>query len=304
MFKLLYILLLVFYSTSLFAADTLLTLEQKLDRLQRDVSDLSKTVYSKSPRVENSSEVSNVDISNLTSFDLRLYDLEKDIKKINQKFEELIFSIDDMTNLYEVLNLKISTQIIKDQNFKDGSKNQKNMNELGNENELDTNNNTLGDLVISSSDILSDEQILNSEEILSNKDKEMVLSPEDQFQRAFDMLRNQNFEDSKLAFQEFIKDNIDNNLSGSAHYWIGEIFLLQKSYTDAALVLAEGYSKFPNSVKAPDTLYKLAEAFIRMDKKIDSCVTLIKIKEEFSGNQIIGKVEKKIVDQGCQVATE
>ena len=308
MFKLPCILILIFFSTPLTAADSLLTLKQQLDRLQRDVNDLSKTVYSESTKIDNNSEVPNVDISNLTSFDLRIYDLEKDIKIINQNLEELVFKIDDIINLYEDLNLKISTQMLSNQNLKTDSDTQGNNNELNGKGELDTNNNTLGDLVITSSDIQIDKKKLNDElndeETLNNKDQNIKLSPDDEFQRAFDMLRNQNFEEAKFAFQQFIKNNKDNSLSGSAHYWMGEIFLLQKSYREAALVLAEGYSKFPKSVKAPDLLYKLADALIKIDKKMDSCNTLSKFIEEFSNNRLIEKVKKKIIDQDCQVAIE
>jgi len=308
MFKLPCILILIFFSTPLTAADSLLTLKQQLDRLQRDVNDLSKTVYSESTKIDNNSEVPNVDISNLTSFDLRIYDLEKDIKIINQNLEELVFKIDDIINLYEDLNFKISTQMLSNQNLKTDSDTQSNKNELNSKSELDTNNNTLGDLVITSSDIPIDEKKLNDElndeETLNNKDQNIKLSPDDEFQRAFDMLRNQNFEEAKFAFQQFIKNNKDNSLSGSAHYWMGEIFLLQKSYREAALVLAEGYSKFPKSVKAPDLLYKLADALIKIDKKMDSCNTLSKFIEEFSNNRLMEKVKKKIIDQDCQVAIE
>ena len=304
MFKLPCILILIFFSTPLTAADSLLTLKQQLDRLQRDVNDLSKTVYSESTKIDNNSEVPNVDISNLTSFDLRIYDLEKDIKIINQNLEELVFKIDDIINLYEDLNLKISTQMLSNQNLKTDSDTQGDNKKSNGKSELDTSNNTLGDLVITSSDIPIDEKKLNDEETLNNKDQNIKLSPDDEFQRAFDMLRNQNFEEAKFAFQQFIKNNKDNSLSGSAHYWMGEIFLLQKSYREAALVLAEGYSKFPKSVKAPDLLYKLADALIKIDKKMDSCNTLSKFIEEFSNNRLIEKVKKKIIDQDCQVAIE
>ena len=41
-------------------------------------------------------------------------------------------------------------------------------------------------------------------------------------------------------------------LAGSAHYWLGEIYLLKKENREAALVFAEGYQKYPQSIKAPD----------------------------------------------------
>ena len=64
------------------------------------------------------------------------------------------------------------------------------------------------------------------------------------------------------------------NLAGSAHYWLGEILLLQKEYREAALVFAEGYQKYPESVKSPESLYKLAETLVKIEKKDEACNTL------------------------------
>ena len=45
MFKYLFLILVLFFCNNLNAEDSLLTLKQKLDRLQREVSDLSQSVY-------------------------------------------------------------------------------------------------------------------------------------------------------------------------------------------------------------------------------------------------------------------
>ena len=50
-----------------------------------------------------------------------------------------------------------------------------------------------------------------------------------------------------------------------AYYWLGELYILEQNYQKAALSLAEGYQKFPDSIKAPDTLYKLAIS-LKIDK--------------------------------------
>ena len=110
-------------------------------------------------------------------------------------------------------------------------------NDLGTEEE-----NSLGSLKINSEDL--------SEQNNPEQNK-IYTSPEEQFQIAFDNLRNQNFEMAKSELELFIKDNKSHKLSGSAHYWLGEIYLLQKEYREAALVFAEGYQKYPDSIKSP-----------------------------------------------------
>ena len=44
--------------------------------------------------------------------------------------------------------------------------------------------------------------------------------------------------------------------------WESYIFL-EKKFRDAALIFAEGYQKFPQSIKAPDMLYKFHNLFMK-----------------------------------------
>ena len=302
MFKYFIFILTFFFVNVLNAEDSSLTLKQQLDRLQREISDLSKIVYT-GYRDNQSQPIKQLDeSSDLTAFDLRIYDLETDLKQLTENFEELIFQIDDLKQLYEGLNQNINTQLQNNQNKLISQNESKIENDINKEDKIDKEN-SLGSLVISSED-LSDQQ---NELIIENENSEekiTKLSPEDEFQRAFDMLRSQQFTDAKNALKIFIDNHKEEKLSGSAHYWLGEIYLLKKEYREAALVLAEGYQKFPKSIKAPDTLYKLSESLINIDKKINGCNTLKKFTEEFPQHKLLIKVEKKIISLECNISTE
>ena len=49
---------------------------------------------------------------NVTAFDMRIYDLEKDIKTLNSNFEDLVFQVDEIKNLFDELSIKIDTALI------------------------------------------------------------------------------------------------------------------------------------------------------------------------------------------------
>ena len=85
---------------------------------------------------------------------------------------------------------------------------------------------------------------------------------------------------------------------------MGEIYLLKKEFREAALILAEGYQKFPKSIKAPDMLYKLSESLVLIDKKNDACSTLIKLDKEYPNNKLKSKVAKKVSELNCSVPSE
>ena len=127
------------------------------------------------------------------------------------------------------------------------------------------------------------------------------LKPEEEFQKAFDMIRNQKFIEAKEALKVFISKYENNKLSGSAHYWLGEIYFLKKEYREAALILAEGYQNYPDSFKAPDMLFKLSDSLSKIDKKKDSCATLEKLISEFPENNLAFKAKKNLISFNCNI---
>ena len=106
-----------------------------------------------------------------------------------------------------------------------------------------------------------------------------------------------------MLFQVHLQ-NQENQLSGSAHYWLGELYLLEKNNREAALILAEGYQKYPESIKAPEMLYKLSDALLQIGKKNEACNTLAKISNDFPKHKIKNKAEKKKIELSCDTSIE
>ena len=212
----------------------------------------------------------------ITVFDMRLRDIEKELKTINLNYENLYFEIDKIKNSFEELSLKLNTFIINKETQVDNRAISLSDNQDSPIDNQDGSiaDNSLGTLKINSKDLSN---LNDDDEIIDLQDKDVNLStninPDEQFQIAFGFLRSQKFENAEVLLKKFILDYPDNDLSGSAYYWLGEIYLLKKENRDAALTFAEGYQKFSQSVKAPDSLYKLAEVLLKIDKKNEACDT-------------------------------
>ena len=99
--------------------------------------------------------------------------------------------------------------------------------------------------------------------------------------------------------EQFIEDNPNNQLSGSAHYWLGELYILEKNYREAALIFAEGFQKFPNSIKAAEMLFKLSQSLYQVEKTTEACKTMEKLIIDFPKNKIIPQTKKQIVEYNC-----
>ncbi len=300
MFKYLLTIYIIFFSSFVYSNDSELTVSQQLERLQREVSDLSKQVFSNSSSQSNGAN--NDFVKNLSAIDLRIYDIENDIKNLNSNLEELYFQFDDIFNKLEKLELIINNfksvplsniEVNTDEVSQDSSEVKSNT--LGG---ADTEN-TLGTLNISKNTNETSEELLSNNQNKNSIEKEQMQSPEDQFQVAFDNIREKKWQDAKTSFKEFIANNPENQLSGSAHYWLGELYILEKNYREAALIFAEGFQKFPESIKAAEMLFKLSQSLYQVKKTVEACKTMEKIIIDFPKNKIITQTKKQILQYNC-----
>ncbi len=300
MLKYILAVLILFFSNYSFSNESDLTISQQLERLQREVSDLSKEVFSNSPKQSN--ETNNDFVKNLSAIDLRIYDIEKDIKNLTSNLEELYFQLDDIFNKLENLELVINNfQTVPVNNVEVNTDEASQDNSEVKSNTLsDTESeNTLGTLNISKNTNDTNKEVISEDQEVNSNEKEEVLSPEDQFQEAFDNIRDKKWQDAKTSFEKFISDNPDNQLSGSAHYWLGELYILEKNYREAALIFAEGFQKFPNSIKAAEMLFKLSQSLYQVEKITEACKTMEKLIIDFPKNKIIPQTKKQIVEYNC-----
>ena len=263
-------------------------------------TNLSKSIFS-NQSVSNSSNDNNL-VSNLSAIDMRIYDLEKDVKNLNAQLEEILFQIEDITkiiNNFESTFSDINNNLIslKDKNKISDQKQSDNIEIDG----ISKDENTLGSLKIESENNTLESQSHsktsddNNDVIEENKN----ISPEDQFQIAFDFIRDRKYDDAKNLLELFIKNNPENQLSGSAHYWLGELNILDKQYRDAALIFAEGYQKFPKSIKAPDMLYKLSQSLFEVNKNVEACKTMEKFLNDYPKHKLVKKININLLDKGC-----
>jgi tol-pal system protein YbgF len=106
-------------------------------------------------------------------------------------------------------------------------------------------------------------------------------TPEEQYEYAFGLLRQADYEEAEAALLTFLQRHPDDLLSGNAQYWLGETYYVRGNYQQAAVTFADGYQKYPNSGKAPDNLLKLAMALGELGKSQEACVALGQLRKEF-----------------------
>ena len=277
-------------------AEDALTIKQQLDRIMEEVKDLNKAVFNKSFDNDKLNSLDeSVDTERFTSIDIRIYDLEKDIKNLTLQYEEILFKLDDISNYMVDLESELILKLEKS-NIESKKENIENYQATTEEDLEIEEKNTLGKIVISDNNNAEndkDSSDLNVEKEKNSLLKELSsLNPEEQMQYALDQMMKKNYNDSKNILDEFIKNFPENQLSGSAHFWLGKIYLFETNYRKAAIVFGEGVQKFPNSIKAPEMYYELAKSLKEMDKISESCKTLALLAQNYEGNKFTKDPEK------------
>jgi tol-pal system protein YbgF len=277
-------------------AEDALTIKQQLDRIMEEVKDLNKAVFNKSFDNEKLNSLDeSIDTERFTSIDIRIYDLEKDIKNLTLQFEEILFKLDDISNDMADLESELILKLEKS-NIESKKENIENYQDTTEEDLEIKEKNTLGKIVIS--DNIDAENDKDSSDLNIEKEKNSLLkelsslNPEEQMQYALDQMMKKNYNDSKNILDDFIKNFPENQLSGSAHFWLGKIYLFETNYRKAAIVFGEGVQKFPNSIKAPEMYYELAKSLKEMDKISESCKTLALLAQNYEGNKFTKDPEK------------
>ena len=280
-----FLIFIIFFSSLTFRlsyAEDALTVKQQLDRIIQEVSDLNKAVFNKSFDKNTLNSNAEMDeVERFTSIDIRIYDLEKDIKNLTFQFEEILFKLDDISNNMNSIEIELIDKIeIIEINSKtnDSKANKKEI--IVSKSAIKEN--TLGKLIISETKLSSSD--VNSESLIEKKEQENKIEdqqsleekdmlPEDQLQFALDQIRKKNFNKSKEILENFVIKFPKNQLSGSAYFWLGKIYLFESNFRDAALVFGEGVQKFPNSIKASEMYYELIKSLKEMNKITEACKT-------------------------------
>lgn len=94
------------------------------------------------------------------------------------------------------------------------------------------------------------------------------------YDEAFRLLRQTKYDEAEAALGAFLERYPDDPLAGNAKYWLGETYYVRGRFAEAAVTFAEGFQSYPTSVKAPDNLLKLGKSLAELQKVDDACATL------------------------------
>jgi tol-pal system protein YbgF len=268
-----------------------------LEQIQKDLKTLEKAVYSNEniSLSNNSFDQNSEDV--LTRHLLKLSEIEKQFQDLTNKFEEINFKLDKLSNRVSKVQAdnQLRFQQLEGSAVISNNNNQNKVTELNNnekENVLpgssqpqdlgsisykDTETNLTAQQTqsIETTSTIITEEFRSEEKLLPNE------TPEKQYEFATSFLKVGDYNMAERAFKEFVDMNSNHKLAGNAQYWYAETFRIRQLYTDAASAYLEGYQKYPKSEKGPINLLKLGVSLVQIGEKDQGCLMITGVKKQY-----------------------
>ena len=268
------------------------TIVEKIDIIQQDLKTLEKAVYSINSISGGTTSGSDFSEDVLTRHLLKLADIEEQFKELTNKFEEINFKIDKLSNRMSKIqsdnqmrfqdlergNLlsksEVDTSSAQTTEKLPGSSEAQDLGRISDEDLEDTLMAQKTQSIESTSSVVTEE--FQSEEKILPKG-----TPKEQYEFAISFLRIGDYETAELALREFIDANDKNELAGSAQYWYAETFRIRQLFQDAATAYLDGYQKYPNGPKAPVNLLKLGVSLVQIGEKDQGCLMISGVRKQY-----------------------
>jgi len=235
----------------------------RLKRLEKNVSDLQKGKFDKIDK--------NLSSGYISRNESRLDELETKNRLNFGIIEEIQNKINNLNERLEILNTDFQSRLLKIENNTQNMNSDNRLQKTTNKNELDES-------------ILREEsktKQIENETSLNNQNEELDEAEiKKKYENAIKLLWASKFDEAENELKNLKKNNpVD--LMPNIQYWLGEIHYAQKDFESAIVEFGEGLQRYPDSIKGPDNMLKLALSFSNLDKKNDACNVLYQLQVKY-----------------------
>ncbi len=249
-------------------------LTQKLGRLQADLKDLQRYVYSGGPLPESAASAAVGGDGTAAQTEVRLTGMDTTVRQMRGEIETITFRLNKIELRLDQLVADIDLRLAALERGGAGAVAPATGAEpaatvVGGQD----GSGTLGTLTVTSPDATN--TVATGEAPLPPG------SVMDQYNYAFGLLSNAEYDKAERSLDAFIAAHPDDPLAGNALYWLGETYFVRDDYNRAAITFLRGYREFPDGTKAPDNLLKLGIALGKLAKKSEACATFAEIGKKF-----------------------
>ena len=126
-------------------------------------------------------------------------------------------------------------------------------------------------------------------------------SDRDNYQAAFELLKEQRYEPAAMAFEQFLVTYPDSELADNAQYWLAESHYVTQQFTKALDEFKVVIDRFPESRKVPDALLKMGYCNYELKRWDAARGSLSRVQEEYpetTAARLAGQRLKRMEEEG------
>ena len=106
-------------------------------------------------------------------------------------------------------------------------------------------------------------------------------SDRDNYQVAFELLKEQRYEDAAMAFEQFLVSFPESELADNAQYWLAEAHYVTQMFDKALSEFGVVIAKYPQSRKVPDALLKMGYCNYELKQWEEARTLLERVRTEY-----------------------
>jgi len=115
-----------------------------------------------------------------------------------------------------------------------------------------------------------------------------------QYQQAFKLLKQSQYEQAIKAFREFLAANPQSEYSDNAQYWLGEAFYVTRQFEQALLEYNKLIENYPDSKKLTHSLLKIGFCYQELQQLEEAILRLENLKKQHPGTTAARLAEERL----------
>lgn len=119
-------------------------------------------------------------------------------------------------------------------------------------------------------------------------------SPKKAYEEAFLLLKGGRYEESLVAFKNYMEWFPNDNLSDNAQYWIGELYYVQRKFPDALMAFNQVLVRWPTSGKIPASLLKIGFSFFELGDMENAKNSLSRLVSDYPDSPAISMAKQRL----------
>ncbi len=138
------------------------------------------------------------------------------------------------------------------------------------------------------------EESVETETSIETKEPVDPSKAEADYQKAFSLLKQSQYDQASVAFKDFLKSYPDSAFADNAQYWLGEANYVTQKYELAINEYQALCNTYPDSKKVSHALLKIGYSYDELGNTADAEKTLKEVKAQYPGTTAARLAEERL----------